>query len=190
MRRRSRADNQRAEAIRCVSHNYRRAGSRLDCRTNNPRGPMANRKATFAKRQRETDLKDRAKQKDDRRNQKRGEVRDVKGPAIAWDEAVYAVVSPDDPPVAVDPDAVVPEVRPDGPTRPGDNVVGAAGDGPARSAAPPGAAAPAAAVDVAPVTPAPSAPAVKPAAAPAISGAAAGKPAASAAAPASPRRVG
>jgi translation initiation factor IF-2 len=151
---------------------------------------MANRKATFAKRQRETDLKDRAKQKDDRRNQKRGEVRDVKGPAIAWDEAVYAVTTPDDPPPAVDPDAVVPEERPDGPTRPGDAPARAAGDGPARAAAPaaaPAAAAPAAA---APVTPAPSAPAVKSAAAPAISGAAAGKPAASAAAPASPRRVG
>lgn len=51
---------------------------------------MANRKATFAKRQRETELKDRAKQKTERREQKRGEVREVKGPQIAWDEAVYA----------------------------------------------------------------------------------------------------
>jgi hypothetical protein len=51
---------------------------------------MANRKATFAKRQREADLKDRAKQKEDRRNQKRGETRDTKGPTIAWDEAVHA----------------------------------------------------------------------------------------------------
>jgi hypothetical protein len=150
---------------------------------------MANRKATFAKRQRETDLKDRAKQKDDRRNQKRGEVRDVKGPAIAWDEAVYAVTTPDDPPIAVDPDAVVPEERPDGPTRPGD-APARSGDGPARAAAPAAAPAPAAPA-AAPVTPAPSAPAVKSAAAPAISGAASpGKPAASAAAPASPRRVG
>lgn len=162
---------------------------------------MANRKATFAKRQRETDLKDRAKQKDDRRNQKRGEVRDVKGPAIAWDEAVYAVTTPDEPPVVVDPDAVVPEERPDGPTRPGDAPARASGDGPVRPAAPaaaaPVAAAPVAAAPVAaapaaaPVTPAPSAPAVKSAAAPAIAGAATpGKPAASAAAPASPRRVG
>lgn len=54
---------------------------------------MANRKATFAKRQRETDLKDRAKQKDDRRAQKRNEVRGSKGPQIAWDEAVHAVTS-------------------------------------------------------------------------------------------------
>jgi hypothetical protein len=149
---------------------------------------MANRKATFAKRQRETDLKDRAKQKDDRRNQKRGEVRVDKGPAIAWDEAVYAVTTPDEPPVAVDPDAVVPEVRPDGPTRPGDGAARASGDGPARSAASP-AAASAAPVAAAPVTPAPSAPAAKPAAAPVISGAATGKPA-SASAPATPRRVG
>ncbi|MEO7735875.1 MAG: hypothetical protein ABIY55_33275, partial [Kofleriaceae bacterium] len=96
---------------------------------------MANRKATFAKRQRETDLKDRAKQKDDRRNQKRGEVRVDKGPTIAWDEAVYAVITPDEP-VVIDPDAVVPEVRPDGPTRPGDHAVAASGDGPTRAAAP------------------------------------------------------
>jgi hypothetical protein len=54
---------------------------------------MANRRATFAKRQRETDLKDRAKQKDERRSQKRNEVRDTKGPQIAWDEAVQAVAS-------------------------------------------------------------------------------------------------
>jgi hypothetical protein len=54
---------------------------------------MANRKATFAKRQRETDLKDRAKQKEDRRSQKRNEVRESKGPEIAWDEAVRAVTS-------------------------------------------------------------------------------------------------
>lgn len=59
---------------------------------------MANRKATFAKRQREADLKERAKQKDDRRSQKRGETRDVKGPQIAWDEAVHAVTS-DEPPL-------------------------------------------------------------------------------------------
>jgi hypothetical protein len=57
---------------------------------------MANRKATFAKRQRETDLKDRAKQKEDRRSQKRTEVRENKGPQIAWDEAVHAVTSSDD----------------------------------------------------------------------------------------------
>lgn len=54
---------------------------------------MANRKATFAKRQRETDLKDRAKAKDARRAQKRNEVSENKGPQIAWDEAVRAVTS-------------------------------------------------------------------------------------------------
>ena len=52
---------------------------------------MANRNATFAKRQRETDLKDRAKAKEERRAQKRGEVRENKGPQIAWGEAVHAV---------------------------------------------------------------------------------------------------
>jgi len=60
---------------------------------------MANRKATFAKRQREADLKDRAKQKEDRRTQKRTEVRESKGPQIAWDEAVHAVTSDELPPV-------------------------------------------------------------------------------------------
>lgn len=60
---------------------------------------MANRKATFAKRQRETDLKDRAKQKEDRRTQKRGEVRESKGPQIAWDEAVHATTSAELPPL-------------------------------------------------------------------------------------------
>jgi len=54
---------------------------------------MANRKATFAKRQRETELKDRAKAKGDRRAQKRTETRDNKGPQIAWEEAVHAVTS-------------------------------------------------------------------------------------------------
>ncbi len=60
---------------------------------------MANRKATFAKRQREADLKDRAKQKEDRRTQKRTEVRENKGPQIAWDEAVHAVTSDELPPI-------------------------------------------------------------------------------------------
>jgi len=60
---------------------------------------MANRKATFAKRQREADLKDRAKQKEDRRTQKRTEVRESKGPQIAWDEAVHAVTSDELPPL-------------------------------------------------------------------------------------------
>jgi hypothetical protein len=51
---------------------------------------MANRKATFAKRQRETALKERARAKDARRAQLRSEVPDTKGPQIAWDEAVHA----------------------------------------------------------------------------------------------------
>jgi hypothetical protein len=58
-----------------------------------------NRKATFAKRQRETELKDRAKAKGDRRAQKRGEVREVKGPQIAWEEQVQAVSTDEEAPV-------------------------------------------------------------------------------------------
>ena len=54
---------------------------------------MANRKATFAKRQRETALKERARAKDARRAQLRSEVPDTKGPQIAWDEAVHANTS-------------------------------------------------------------------------------------------------
>lgn len=131
---------------------------------------MANRKATFAKRQRETDLKDRAKQKEDRRTQKRGEVREAKGPQIAWDEAVYAVTSDDPPPIGsaneggegdADADA---DDAPDGPTVPA-------------SAAPPVA------------VPAASAAPTKPTSGSSKSGPVATKPATSPS-PASPRRVG
>src|SRR5665647_3098084 len=48
-----------------------------------------NRKATFAKRQRETDLKDHARQKEARRVARKDTSRTGKGPEIAWDEAVY-----------------------------------------------------------------------------------------------------
>ena len=56
---------------------------------------MANRKATFAKRQRETDLKSHAKAKEERRIARNGQVRVGKGPEIAWDQAVYATNSDD-----------------------------------------------------------------------------------------------
>ncbi|HWO19871.1 MAG TPA: hypothetical protein VNO30_13890 [Kofleriaceae bacterium] len=52
---------------------------------------MANRRDTFAKRQRETELKDRARAKQERRNAKRNEPRTNKGPQIAWDEMAPAV---------------------------------------------------------------------------------------------------
>ena len=51
---------------------------------------MANRRDTFAKRQRETELKDRARAKQERRNAKRNEPRTNKGPQIAWDEMAPA----------------------------------------------------------------------------------------------------
>ncbi len=51
---------------------------------------MANRRDTFAKRQRETELKDRARAKQERRVAKRNEPRTTKGPQIAWDEATPA----------------------------------------------------------------------------------------------------
>ena len=56
-----------------------------------------NRKATFAKRQREMDLKDHAKQKEARRVERtsRTATDGQKGPAIAWDEQVQVVITPD-----------------------------------------------------------------------------------------------
>jgi hypothetical protein len=55
---------------------------------------MADRKATFAKRQRETELKDRAREKEARRVARRANPQDgQKGPPIAWDEAVHATTS-------------------------------------------------------------------------------------------------
>ena len=153
---------------------------------------MANRKATFAKRQRETDLKDRAKQKEDRRTQKRGEVRENKGPQIAWDEAVYAVTSDDPPPL----DAAK-QGQGDDEDGGADGEVEDAADGPAARApaAPPAVATatPAAptlpaAPAASPVNPKASAAPKKPAAA-AKSGPVVTKPTASPN-PASPRRVG
>lgn len=68
---------------------------------------MSNQRGTFAKRKRETDLKDKARQKEERRAAKRGEVRVTKGPEIAWDQAVYPTTSTDDTdPVAPAADAV------------------------------------------------------------------------------------
>lgn len=48
---------------------------------------MANQRGTFAKRNREMKLKDRAKEKAERRNQRVGQDSGTKGPQIAWDEA-------------------------------------------------------------------------------------------------------
>ena len=64
---------------------------------------MSNQRATFAKRQREMELKDKAKAKEERRAAKRTEVRATKGPQIAWDEAVRPVDDSDTPPAPVDP---------------------------------------------------------------------------------------
>lgn len=54
---------------------------------------MANQRGTFAKRQREMELKDKARAKEARRVAKRGEQRTTKGPEIAWDEAVREIDS-------------------------------------------------------------------------------------------------
>ena len=52
-----------------------------------------NRKATFAKRQRESDLKDHARSKEARKAARKDTSRTGKGPEIAWDEAVYPTAS-------------------------------------------------------------------------------------------------
>lgn len=49
---------------------------------------MSNRKATFAKRQRETDLKDHARQKAERKEQRRSQQQISKGPQIDWGQAI------------------------------------------------------------------------------------------------------
>ena len=51
---------------------------------------MANQRSTFSKRQREADLKDKARAKRERRASKATEVRPTKGPEIDWDHAAQA----------------------------------------------------------------------------------------------------
>lgn len=65
---------------------------------------MSNQRGTFAKRQREQELKDRARQKEARRAARRSDPgMSGGGPQIAWDEAVRAVVTPDAPTASVVP---------------------------------------------------------------------------------------
>jgi hypothetical protein len=60
---------------------------------------MSNQRGTFAKRQREQDLKDKARQKEARRAARAAQPgADGAGPQIAWDQEVRAVVTPDAPP--------------------------------------------------------------------------------------------
>jgi hypothetical protein len=47
---------------------------------------MANQRGTFAKRNREMKLKDRAREKAERRTARNAENRETKGPEIAWDQ--------------------------------------------------------------------------------------------------------
>jgi hypothetical protein len=59
---------------------------------------MSNQRATFAKRQREQDLKDKAKAKEARRAERAARRSDPTiggGPQIAWDEAVRATETVD-----------------------------------------------------------------------------------------------
>jgi hypothetical protein len=111
---------------------------------------MANRKATFAKRQRETDLKDRAKAKDARRLQKRNEVPGTKGPQIAWEETVRQVSSDELPSLTMGNEGR--SNRPDSPPRQ-DAAPGDRDPGDADAAAPATSPDPAAAPAAAPTTP-------------------------------------
>jgi len=58
---------------------------------------MSNQRATFAKRQREQELKDKARAKEARRAERAARQGDssMSGPQIAWDEAVRAVETVD-----------------------------------------------------------------------------------------------
>jgi hypothetical protein len=76
---------------------------------------MANRKATFAKRQREQTLKDKAREKKERRTARRSEVRVEKGPGIAWDQA-FVPPGPDDPPPPPTDDSDAPAADDDTPS--------------------------------------------------------------------------
>ncbi len=82
---------------------------------------MANQRGTFAKRQREADLKEKARAKLARRMAKRGEVRTTKGPemgeAVALDEPFHAGVD----------DGASDEAAPDDTAPPGAGTPGAAG---------------------------------------------------------------
>lgn len=64
---------------------------------------MAKRDSTFAKRQRETELKERARAKAARRADKANQPKTTKGPEIDWSVAVYpaGVDAPADAPVPV-----------------------------------------------------------------------------------------
>jgi hypothetical protein len=81
---------------------------------------MANRRDTFAKRQRETDLKERARAKQARRLAKRQEVRTTKGPEMGElavqagsDETAPDVAAPEDPAAASDTDPGAPADLPE-----------------------------------------------------------------------------
>jgi hypothetical protein len=68
---------------------------------------MSNQRATFAKRKREMDLKDKQKAKEERLAARRAEAaaRGTKGPEIAWDEAVRPSTGDETPPTTPsDPD--------------------------------------------------------------------------------------
>jgi hypothetical protein len=73
---------------------------------------MSTARSTFSKRNREANLKEKARIKEERRAAKRGEVRTSKGPEIAWAEAVHAVDSALDEPAAPEEPSSPPEPAP------------------------------------------------------------------------------
>ena len=71
-------------------------GAAYGSTSNVPVVSMANQRDTFAKRRREQGLQDRAREKLQRRADRRNDSRPAgSGPQIAWDEAVRAVVTED-----------------------------------------------------------------------------------------------
>ena len=90
---------------------------------------MGNQRPSFAKRQREADLKDKARAKRERRAAKAEETPGTKGPEIAWDEAVRYVESPMPPVVTPDPDDNSGAGSPSGPSSSGSSSSGSSSSG-------------------------------------------------------------
>ena len=80
---------------------------------------MANQRGTFSKRNREMKLKDRAKEKAEKRAVRGNQSSDTKGPQIAWDQPGGVESVPDETaPAATESETNTDNDIPDGPTPP------------------------------------------------------------------------
>jgi hypothetical protein len=83
---------------------------------------MANQRGTFSKRNREMKLKDRAKEKAERRAIRGNQPSDTKGPQIAWDQPGGVESVSEDPAPSTESGTDTDNDIPDGPTRPADST--------------------------------------------------------------------